>query len=360
MSGKIIYHSRTSSSQSLKDRKIKFSSIGPNSVTGVCESKFILSSNSGLKKRSKLPMYSDALRPAVLQRTPHTKTLSLTAIKHLSSSQESRIGSANIIEQINESNGMKTPRKNNHLWILEDSNISNHHFSTKELQSLRSSADPKYKPTQIAVTKFNRHLFNSDIAKPRVGTAQRSNNNIFSSIGNESKISSKIDPKQFRFSRICKQLDLDFEKQIDKIKVNLKRNGEDKLKAISGGLIQKREELLRGGPMMPHGSTYVEIFQDRIDYLSEKLKEPQRDLYEEKMGNIQKFCVPEKFDSAYQKNLEAYHNLYLSCMKRKKEPVLTLLLKKNGQDEKMNNDMNVYVKYNPELKSKNGLTDRGF
>jgi len=207
---------------------------------------------------------------------------------------------------------------------------------------------------RIKVTRFNHHLFTNP--EPETGLKsqiKKTKSNVFSQHFDSSR-KSAISEHQFRKSNLCKKLDEDFESQMAQIKQIIQKKSIDHSSLRLGSALSK-EALLDKSPLLPHGATHIDIFQDKLTYLSEKLETPVRSLYQEKTSNISKFCVPEKFESIYEKNIADYHNLYLECMIRKKEPFLTNILKvRNSVVETVtvNNDLNVFVKYNPDVKSR--------
>ena len=164
-------------------------------------------------------------------------------------------------------------------------------------------------------------------------------------------------------SRVCAPLEQHFTEKMERMGRKLRQTGKESEKIgrfTCGELIGPEAELggigeitdaHQTGKLMPHGGSFLTIFQDRLLYNDCRLSAEEKDLFDNKVGNIPKFCNPEKVLCEFEANIEEYRRNALMWVKQKKVPVLTQMIqsKKNETPGKVG-DFNVFVKYNPEVK----------
>ena len=170
------------------------------------------------------------------------------------------------------------------------------------------------------------------------------------------RVRSSISEGEFLQTNVCKHIHDIFDKKMLEYKIKLHSRPAHKEKI---GPIRKKEllQIEAADPTisskMDHGATHVNIFVDREKYKANKISQSALNLYKDKVSNIPKFCNTTAEVSQYQKTLDEYQVLYRECLLKKKVPNLTEYIKKNQTiAEKKTNDFSVYVRYNPDAKSK--------
>lgn len=105
--------------------------------------------------------------------------------------------------------------------------------------------------------------------------------------------------------------------------------------------------------VVPLGDTFLNMPYETMQYSKVRLDNATRLLYKDKVSNLNKHAVKSETESQYNKILEDYHDLYLKCMANKKIPILTPLAAKcRKKPVEKEDDFNLFVKYDPEIKSR--------
>lgn len=211
----------------------------------------------------------------------------------------------------------------------------------------------------------------SKIKGPVVSAFQVSNTS--SSKKKRNMMRKTISETDFRKLSLCQKLDEDFENKLNLLSKGLlkKYHPREALGAITAkDLVTNDREQLQKKPesssqfavssskpldLLPHGGTFTDIPHLKNLYRSCKLEEGQKTLLQDKLSNISNVFIEYEQKSEYQKSLENYHQLYLNCVESKDQPILTEMLKeKKTKMEKLSDNYNVYVRFNPDSKSKLG------
>lgn len=105
---------------------------------------------------------------------------------------------------------------------------------------------------------------------------------------------------------------------------------------------------------LPIGDTYPTVIQDRKKYLRQNLDSQTKAIYRTKVKNLEQHTKPTSMVTKYDTMVAEYHDLYLACLSKKKEPILTNMIreKKKAEIVPVEDEFRLFVKYDSDIKGR--------
>lgn len=98
------------------------------------------------------------------------------------------------------------------------------------------------------------------------------------------------------------------------------------------------------------GDSHTSTYYDRHVHNRLSLNQNTKNMYRIKLQNIDNHTKPTPTDTRYQMLLSQYHDLYLNCLAKKNEPVLTKMIRAKIKSPDAKDKFKLFVKYNSGVK----------